>query len=94
MGISRGCTVPCLWVNGGTPLLSSGYILEEHPRAPLYGLSQGLALLLVPEKLLSSLVNTYLGTWDIYPKIDSMGSYRCDYGGGDIGHPSTPSLAS
>ena len=36
---SGGCTVPCLWADRSAPLLSSGYILEEHPRAPLYGLS-------------------------------------------------------
>ena len=55
---------------------------------------QGLALLLVPKKLLSSLVDAYSETSDVYPKIDSMGSYCCDYGGGDIGHASSPNLAS
>ena len=55
---------------------------------------QGLALPLVPEKLFSSPVNAYLGTSDVYQKINSVGSYCCDYGGGDIGHPSTPDVAS
>ena len=54
---------------------------------------QGPALLLVPEKLLSSPVDTYSGTLDVYPKINSVGGYCCDYGGGDIGHPSTSNLA-
>ena len=55
---------------------------------------QGPVLPLVPQRLLSSPVGAYLGTLDVYPKIDSMGSYCCNYRGGDIGHPSTPNLAS
>ena len=55
---------------------------------------QGLALPLDPKRLLSSPVNAYLGTSDVYPKINSVGGYCYNYGGGDIGHPSTPNIAS
>ena len=37
MGLPRGCAVSCLWADGGTPPLFSEKLLEECPRAPLYG---------------------------------------------------------
>ena len=55
---------------------------------------QGLALPLVPERLLSSPVDAYSGTSDVYPKINSVGGYCCDYGDGGIGHSLPPNLAS
>ena len=55
---------------------------------------QDPVLPLVPERLLSSPADAYLGTLDVYPKINSMDGYCCDHGGRDIGHLSTPDLAS
>ena len=53
-----------------------------------------LALPLIPNRLLSSLVDACLGTSDIYLKIDSMGSYCCNHGVGVLGIPCPPDLAS
>ena len=52
------------------------------------------ALLLVPERLLSSLPCFCSGTSGIYPRIDSMSSYCCKCGVGGIRHPLPPDLAS
>ena len=41
MGLPGGCAVSCLWVDGGTLSPLCRNILEDCPRAPLYGLSPG-----------------------------------------------------